>query len=77
MTPFVPRTPFVRGDKKKVTRLQSEAIEAEIKAENLEKRYDYYCPACLFQTNEFTVICPKYGHEGLKESGKDRFRKVD
>lgn len=77
MTPFIPRTPFVRGDKKKVARLQSEAIEAEMKAKYLEKKFDYYCPACFFQTNEFTVICPKCGHEGLKESGKDRFRKID
>lgn len=77
MTPFIPRTPIVRSNKKKTSRLQAEAIEAEIEAENLEKSFDYYCPACLYQTNEFTVECPKCGHEGLKESGKDRFRKIE
>ena len=77
MTPFIPRNPLIRGNKEKVSRLQSEAIEAEMKAENLEKSYDYYCPACLYQTNEFTVECPKCGNVGLKESGKDRFRKIE
>ncbi len=51
-------------------------IVENIKAEDLPKEFDYLCPACFFQTNDFSVLCPKCGHEGLNESGKDRFRVV-
>lgn len=51
--------------------------DEKVETEELPKEFDYFCPACLHQTNEFTVLCPKCGHEGLRESGKDRFRKIE
>ena len=35
----------------------------------IRKVYDYYCPACLFQTNEKTKACPKCNEKGLVSSG--------
>jgi Zn finger protein HypA/HybF involved in hydrogenase expression len=75
MTTIPPPYSGLRG-RKREKKLQAEIIEAEMKAEELPKEYDYYCPACLFQTNDFSVLCPKCGHEGLKESGEDRFRVI-
>ncbi len=63
-------------DKTKKKRLEIEVIEATMRTEDLPKEFDYLCPACFFQTNDFSVLCPKCGHKGLKESGKDRFRVV-
>jgi hypothetical protein len=71
MPPFYFPVPFV-GKKRRI----DNGIIDELSAEDLPKEFDFFCPACLYQTNDFTVLCPKCGHEGLEESGKDRFRKI-
>jgi len=43
---------------------EEEAKKAEIKSKKLEtlylvKPFDFYCPECLFQTNDKFKICPK------------------
>jgi lipopolysaccharide biosynthesis regulator YciM len=40
-------------------RAKQEAKSAKNKAHNLPKVFEYYCPHCLFQTNEYTKLCPK------------------
>lgn len=47
-------------------------------------KYDYLCPACLFQTNENTGLCPRCGRRELIETykhpldkGKSRFEDED
>ena len=46
--------------------------------------FDYLCPACLFQTNENTGLCPRCGRRELVETykhpldaGKKRFGEED
>ena len=48
---------------------QSEAESARSKAENLPKEFEYYCPGCLFQTNEPSRTCPKCGERDLERTG--------
>jgi RNA polymerase subunit RPABC4/transcription elongation factor Spt4 len=38
---------------------KQEAEEAKRKSENLPKKYKYYCPNCLYQTNEYSKLCPE------------------
>lgn len=45
-----------------------EAKEAEEKAKDLPKEFDYFCPACLYQTNELTEFCPKCGNKELRRT---------
>ena len=46
---------------------KEEINRAKIKAENLPKEYNYYCPFCLFQTNEKYKTCPKCAKSKLHE----------
>ena len=52
--------------------------EARRKAENLPRVYQYYCPSCLYQTNEKHDGCPKCGGSGLRftESRRRSMTKV-
>jgi hypothetical protein len=41
-----------------------EQTDSELK--KLPKVYDFYCPRCLFQTNEDSKLCPNCRDGGLK-----------
>jgi rubredoxin len=56
-------------------RARQEARKAEKKAKNLPKVFDFYCPHCLFQTNEFTKICPECRSHRLERTQKKGNRK--
>lgn len=40
-------------------RAKQEARIAERRASKLPKVFDFYCPHCLFQTNDYMKICPE------------------
>ena len=40
-------------------RAKEGAKDAKKKVKKLPKEFDYYCPHCLFQTNEYSKICPE------------------
>ena len=48
---------------RQIDEVQSKADKANIKAKNLPKAFNYYCPKCLLQTNKYSKRCPscKYG----------------
>jgi lipopolysaccharide biosynthesis regulator YciM len=60
-------------------RAKEEAKRAKRKAKNLPKVFDYYCPHCLFQTNEYKKICPQCRNRRLEkttnEKARNRFKK--
>ncbi len=63
---FIPPIHFKSGRfSKEISLLKKEAKKAKIKAKNLPKKFKYYCPKCLFQTNTKYKICPKCGMSRL------------
>jgi hypothetical protein len=48
-----------------IDKAQIDADEAKRKAENIPKKYNYLCVNCLFQTNEYTKICPRCERQEL------------
>ena len=49
-------------------RAKEEAKEAERRSKNIPKEFDYYCPHCLFQTNEYSKICPQCRRQRLEKT---------
>ena len=57
-------------------RAKEEALWAERKTKNLPKEFDYYCPHCLFQTNEYSKICPQCRSKRLEKTTIIEFKKI-
>jgi RNA polymerase subunit RPABC4/transcription elongation factor Spt4 len=56
-------------------RAKQEAEDAKKKSENLPKKYKYYCPNCLYQTNEYVKLCPECRKVRLEQtSGKEELK---
>ena len=49
------------------------ADRAKSKADRVQKKYKYFCPHCLFQTNEYSKICPKCRRGRLEKTIARRF----
>ncbi|UCE36987.1 MAG: hypothetical protein JSW00_16065 [Thermoplasmata archaeon] len=49
----------------RIKRIKKERIEirnkTKIEINNLPKKYDFFCPHCLFQTNDLAKVCPNCG----------------
>lgn len=43
-----------------------EQYDKELK--NQPKKFDYYCPSCLFQTDTYSKICPKCNKGKLQQT---------
>ena len=52
---------------------QRAADDAKDKAERGQKRFKYFCPHCLYQTNEYSKVCPKCRRGRLEETIERRF----
>jgi rubrerythrin len=50
--------------------LEVEAAEAAAASKHIPKSFNYYCPSCLYQTNEDPKKCPKCGFKPLKETDR-------
>ena len=59
-------TPFHIYDYYKIKR-SKKALEADYnrKISELPKEFNYYCPSCLYQTNDYVKICPKCNNSKL------------
>jgi len=51
-----------------MTRVKEQAKKAKKKAETLPLEFKFYCPRCLYQTNEESVFCPACGTSKLLHS---------
>lgn len=58
-------------------RAKTDAKEAEKTAKNLNKEFDYYCPHCLYQTNEYTKLCPRCRSKRLEKTYTDNKESTD
>jgi hypothetical protein len=56
----------------KKARAKAKAKAAEKKAKNLPKVYNYYCPHCLFQTNDYSKKCPECQSSKLIRTHKNQ-----
>jgi RNA polymerase subunit RPABC4/transcription elongation factor Spt4 len=59
------RDPKLAAEK---ARAKQEAEEAKKKADSLPKEFNYYCSNCLYQTNEYTKMCPQCKRHRLERT---------
>lgn len=57
-------------------RAKQEVKEAERRAKNIPKEFDYYCPHCLLQTNGYSKICPQCRSKRLEKTTEIEFKKI-
>lgn len=57
-----------RKERRRTTEIKKRA-DQEIAA--LPKKYDYFCPKCLHQTNEKTRVCPSCRNGRLEPTGRE------
>ena len=44
------------------------AKDAKRKADRVQKKFEYFCPHCLFQTNEYSKVCPECRRSRLEKT---------
>ena len=52
----------------KSVKLEMEAVNARKKSQDIPKVYSYYCPNCLYQTNEKSIRCPRCKEGRLRKT---------